>query len=213
MDARIAKLMRATAQRFAALAEHTFKVVAAMIDSNAVTRLTVTALPAVAPEIPCTGALFFFHFASPQDTIAARRTLPRAISISDAARALIGFASPRPHVAARVSTAAIQILNAGHAHTTPWLARSDAAGQMQGAVLFPRATAVGTWRTTAVFTNQADRAVAGLNTVGNHALGAMTNSITGTMSIVETGGDRGLPSATCGRTWRVAGTTDTVLRT
>ena len=107
MDARIAKLMLATAQRFAALAEHTFKVVAAMIDSHAVACLTITALPAVAPKVAGAGPFFFFHLASPQDGVAGRGALPRAISIGDAARALIGFAGLRPHVAARVPPAAI----------------------------------------------------------------------------------------------------------
>ena len=107
MGARVSELMLTTAQRLAALAEHTFKVVAAMIDGDAVARLTVTSLPAVAPKVAGTCALFFFHLASPQDTIAARRTLPRAISIGDAARALIGFAGARPHVTARVPPAAI----------------------------------------------------------------------------------------------------------
>jgi hypothetical protein len=107
MGARVSGLMLATAHRIAALAEHTFKVVAAMIDSDAVARLTVTSLPAVAPKVAGTGALFFFHLAAPQDTIAARRTLPRAIAIGDAARALIRFAGLRPHVAARVPPAAI----------------------------------------------------------------------------------------------------------
>ena len=123
MSARVSKLVLPTAQRLAALTEHALKIVTAMIDSDAVARLTITALTAVAPNVAGAGP-FFFHLATPQDAVATCRRLPSTISIGDAARALIGFAGERPHVTASVPTAAIQILIAGHAHTTPWLARS-----------------------------------------------------------------------------------------
>lgn len=149
MSARVSELMLPTAQRLAALTEHALKIVAAMIDSDAIARLTITALPAVAPKVAGAGP-FFFHLATPQDAVATCRRLPRTISIGNAARATIGFAGARPHVTASVSPAAIQILTAGHAHTTSWLARSQAAGKMQGTILLPRAAAGGTLHLTAI---------------------------------------------------------------
>ena len=128
MDTRIAKLMIATAQRFAALPEHTFKIIAAMLDSDAIARLTITALPAVAPKVAGAGTFFFFHLTAPQDAVTTRRALPGAVAIGDATRSLVGFAGLRPPIAARIPPAAIQILNAGHTHTTPWLTRNEAAG-------------------------------------------------------------------------------------
>jgi hypothetical protein len=149
MSARVSKLMVPTAQRLAALTEHALKIVTAMIDSDAVARLTITALPAVAPKVAGAGA-FFFHLATPQDAVATCRRLPSTISIGNAARASIGFAGARPHVTASVPPAAVQILTAGHAHTTSWLARSQAAGQVQGTILLPRAAAGGTLHLTAI---------------------------------------------------------------
>ena len=119
MGTRIAKLMIATAQRITALAEHTFKVIAAMIDGDAIACLTITALPAVAPKVASAGTFFFFHLTTPQDAVTTRRALPGAVAIGDATRALVGFAGLRPPIAARIPPAAIQILNAGHTHATP----------------------------------------------------------------------------------------------
>jgi hypothetical protein len=113
VSARIAELVFSAPRLDTAMIDSAVQIVATGFRINAITRLTITALPLLTPNIACAGAVFF-KLTTPQQAVATTRRKPGTISIGHAARAVVRLAGQGLGVAASISPSTIEVLLAGH---------------------------------------------------------------------------------------------------
>ena len=185
VDTRVAELMEPTHRLIATSIESAIQIVTTRVHINAITGRSVTALTSFTPKVASTSTVFF-EFAPPEQPIATRRGVPRTISIGHAAWSVIRLAGERLRVATSVAPPTVKVLRTRHRQALVQSISANTASQMQFTVLFTCTASIRARLTTALLTNEPDRAIACLFTTLSHTDAAMTNTITGAIIRHET---------------------------